>query len=275
MRRETFKFWDLVHLILEILRFIFFLYFSMPDRGRTPSISEQYFGTSAEVGVLPHAYEANSMRLRNQTMQQSRRLPPWIWLLVSKMLGIRRHCQDIPVCGTILHIFTVTFAIFRIVTLTWYKIFDIKSTYSKETALSGCVNIIMTWFFSVLGIYGNLLARNLFLSPTFLDNVRLHSKTIVKLNTSVIMILLATTVVCLNDWQMFYLWPDEYCENIEVSPIVCKSAYVSHVAFSVFSLFWNLIVGITLLSVCRTHTIGECSLVYWWLNAKKDMSPVH
>ena len=50
---------------------------------------------------------------------------------------------------------------------------------------------------------------------------------------------------------------DAYCHNVSVSAIVCKVMFVSRVGYSVLSLVWNLLVGIVLLSVCRTHTIGK------------------
>ena len=38
---------------------------------------------------------------------------------------------------------------------------------------------------------------------------------------------------------------------------MCRTLFASRVGYSILNLFWNLIVGFVVLSVCRTHTIGE------------------
>ena len=39
--------------------------------------------------------------------------------------------------------------------------------------------------------------------------------------------------------------------------IVCQMRFISLSIFSVFAVVWNSLVGIVLLSVCRTNTMGS------------------
>ena len=156
-----------------------------------------------------------------------------------------------------MHVLTLLFSFMFAITNTWYKIYDIKSEYTKETVLAGCVSIVIGLFWCSLGVYANLLAGRLFSNPRFKDSVRLHSKTIFKISAAGIMIFLSFTVILMNVVGARHLFASSSCERISLNSLICKFMYVSRVCYSMFSLVWNLMVGVVMLSVCRTHTIGD------------------
>lgn len=196
-------------------------------------------------------------------VRQSRKIPRWVWYILAKSLGIKVHYNDKPIVGTFMHVLTLTFALMFAITNTWYKVYDIISEYTKETVLAGTVSIVIGLYWSILGVYANLLASRLFRNPRFHDSVRLHSKTIFKISAAGIMIVLGTAVIVMNIVGVRSLFDNETCERVSLHFLVCKFMFISRASHSVLALVWNLMVGVVLLSVCRTHTIGayDVSLV--------------
>ena len=220
------------------------------------SLTQQYYGNSVEVGGNPMSFSTPE-DVRKQRMKQSRRLPYWVWLLLAKSLGIKMHDFDRPICGTIMHVLTLLFAFGFAVTHAWYKVYDIVSNDTKETVLRGTVSIAMVLFWCSLGIYANKLAGRLFVTPHFLDSIRLHSKTIFKISAAGITIVLGLAAIILNCFEAKDIFDGSMCRKIVLNIAVCKVLFVTRVICSIFTLIWNLLVAIILLSVCRTHTIGK------------------
>ena len=67
-----------------------------------------------------------------------------------------------------------------IVTQIWYNGYDISSDMTQTDILDGTAIIIMVSLFISLGVYAHRLAYRLFVHPKFLDMMRLHAKTVVK-----------------------------------------------------------------------------------------------
>ena len=86
-----------------------------------------------------------------------------------------------------------------IFTNAFYSGYDITSVHSPTDILDGLISIIMVSLYCALGIYAHRLAYRLFVHPKFLENVRLHSKTIMKMNAAlVVFLVLAGFVVVQN-----------------------------------------------------------------------------
>jgi hypothetical protein len=70
---------------------------------------------------------------------------------------------------------------------------------TQTDILDGIVAVAMVSLFVSLGIYSQRLAHRLFEHPKFLEMMRLHSKTIMKLNAAFLVVLvLAAFVTVLN-----------------------------------------------------------------------------
>ena len=69
-----------------------------------------------------------------------------------------------------------------IVTQIWYNGYDISSDMTQTDILDGTAIIIMVSLFISLGVYAHRLAYRLFVHPKFLDMMRLHAKTVVKVS---------------------------------------------------------------------------------------------
>ena len=191
--------------------------------------------------------------------RQSHHLSPKVWYILAKSLGIKLHPADRPIFGTVLYILTLLFAAAFSVSHTWYIIYDIINIYTRQTVLTGLVTIAMVLYWCALGVYANQLASKLFNSPKFVDSMRMHTRTVFKVSAAGILVVVGATMTLITSITASQTFSSEYCHNVSVSVVVCKVMFVSRVGYSVFSLVWNLLVGTVLLSVCRTHTIGESS----------------
>ena len=198
-----------------------------------------------------------SYNIKKYEIHQSRRLPHWVWYLLARFLGIKLHPLDKPIFGTLMIVLTVLFAITYIVSFIWYIAYDIVNEYTKQTVLTGVFSIVMVIYWASLGVYANKLAARLFSSQKFIDSVRLHSRTVFKVSAAGLMIIIAIASTILNNYTSATLYNGERCQNLTVSREVCYVMFGARLGYSIFSLIWNLLVGIVLLSVCRTHTIGK------------------
>ena len=75
---------------------------------------------------------------------------------------------------------TILSFVVMIVTQIWYNGYDISSDMTQTDILDGTAIIIMVSLFISLGVYAHRLAYRLFVHPKFLDMMRLHAKTVVK-----------------------------------------------------------------------------------------------
>ena len=217
------------------------------------------YGDEAESDVQGYIQSTDIKKIQTK---QSRRLPPWIWYIIAKSLGIKVHELDKPWFGTLMRVLTLLLGLLYMVTFIWYTVYDIINIYTKQTVLTGLVSIGMCIFWCSLGVYGNSLAAKLFSNQKFVDSVRLHSKTIFKISAVGLLIALTVAITVVNNYSSAKTFSDEHCQNISLSTAVCKVMFGSRVSFSIFSAVWNLLVAVVLLSVCRTHTIGQYTFQY-------------
>ena len=231
-------------------------------RPRFTSVSLAYYGDSVDVGASPPSFErprCDTDEGKGYHFKQSRRLPGWVWFILAKSLGIKLHERDKPWFATLLHVLTLIFAFGYGITNTWYQFYNILSKYTKQTVLIGSVYIIIGLFWCSLGTYSNQLAAKLFSNQKFVDSVRMHTKTVFKISSAGLLFLLSAVGILLNDYHTAGQFDKEYCQNVDLSAWVCHVMFISKVGFSIFTLIWNVLVGIVVLSVCRTHTIGKCT----------------
>ncbi|XP_076043169.1 uncharacterized protein LOC143026518 isoform X2 [Oratosquilla oratoria] len=192
----------------------------------------------------------------NRHNTQSRRLPFWMWYIIAKSLGIKLHDNDRPIPATILYTLTFASAIGFCMSNCWFAAYDIASDYTKTTVIDGTVGVLITVLWGALGLYANKLAYRLFSHQKFVNMLRLHSKTILKMNAAVILFVIMLAFVVINNITAFTFWKDESCETVSVEIIVCKIHFMTRVVYSVFAFIWNYLVAFVVISVCRTHTIG-------------------
>ncbi|XP_041360958.1 uncharacterized protein LOC121377134 isoform X2 [Gigantopelta aegis] len=222
-----------------------------PDR-----FYESHSGSAYISHLLTHGSVDDGFHRKNIVLSQ--RLPRWIWFLIARSLGIKLSSSrnDRPIFATILHFITVTTALAFGVSGFWFKVYDIKSEFSRTTVLIGCVSILIGFAWMLFGIYAHRLAGTLFSNKNFAEAVRMHSKTFMKVSIALILMVLSFLVVAINLFGSFNLMYDASCTNIQLSPVVCHMMYISRAVYAFFCVLWNLLVVFILLSVCRTHTIG-------------------
>ncbi|XP_050735308.1 uncharacterized protein LOC127007891 isoform X2 [Eriocheir sinensis] len=188
--------------------------------------------------------------------QQSRRLPFWMWLIIAKSLGIKLHAQDKPILATALYLLTFASASGFILSNWWFYGYDMASDYTKTTVIDAAVSMFYTLLWGALGLYSNKLAFKLFSHTKFLDMLRLHSKTILKMNASVVLFSLMLLIVIFNNISAFPDFRAKACEAVGVEVLVCRTRYIFRVIYSFFAVLWNYLVAFVLVSTCRTHVIG-------------------
>lgn len=220
----------------------------------TSNVSDIFYGTTDPTDQTAHAEHDGIKRFNTK---QSRRLPHWVWYIIAKLLGIKQHPTDKPYLGRVLHALTIGLAALYVVTFAWYTVYDIMSEYTKSTVLTGLVSIIVVIYWSSLGVYGNRLAAKLFACETFVSSVRMHSRTLFKISAVGILALVGLLALGLNNYEAVTKYTGNHCNNVSVSSAVCVTMMVARCSYSGVCFLWNILVGVVLLSVCRTHTIGE------------------
>ena len=200
-------------------------------------------------------------------LKPARKMPYWLWFVIAKSLGIKLNPNDKPMLAIILHTITLFSGGGMLLTKIWFSGFDIKSHMTETDILDGIVAIIMVTLFVTMGIYAQRLAHRLFEHPKILEMMRLHSKTIAKMNAAILTILVLTgfnVVLNLSTIDYSYWTVDNLnittevnpCQTVEIPLLICQFYYFSQVIFSLFFLLWNAMVAAALLCVARTHTIA-------------------
>ncbi|KAI8497558.1 hypothetical protein Bbelb_248640 [Branchiostoma belcheri] len=188
--------------------------------------------------------------------KQSRHLPKWAWFLVAKSLGIKLKEKDRPWFGTFLYLLTLTSGLALGICTAWRTVVDILDIHTSQNAIDGTILVLLTVGWISVGVYANDLAFKLFSKKHFYDSVRVHSKTIFKINAALLVIFLCTVFGVLTNYNKFDQFLPEHCEKINLNPWICYVMYVGRVVFSLFCLGWNAMVATICLSMCRTHTIA-------------------
>jgi len=212
----------------------------------------------------------------------AKKIPYWLWIIIAKSLGIKLHPNDKPIISAILHILTFGSAAALFLTNACYSGYNVISKHTKSDILDGTVSVMVMSFFCGLGVYSHRLAYRLFVHPKFLDMLRLHSKSVMKLNSAlVILMILSSFVVVLNvstvDNSFTFVenvtlvdpYPDPRppylphngsdlnpCQLVEIDVSICQIYWSSQIIFSFLFLVWNLLVAVVLVSVARTQTIS-------------------
>ncbi|PIK41607.1 hypothetical protein BSL78_21542 [Apostichopus japonicus] len=114
------------------------------------------------------------------TIHQSRPLPPWLWYIIAKLVGVKTKPSEWPIFGYLLLILTVS---------------------------SGLIYLISTGVFYYFDVNNNDI-------------------------------------------------PDNYCEKINLPPMLCHFRYVSQIIFAFLAFLWNFLIALICFSACRTHTIA-------------------
>ncbi|CAD5114927.1 DgyrCDS3957 [Dimorphilus gyrociliatus] len=123
-------------------------------------------------------------------------LPAGLWRVLSHLLGVVGDSK--PIIGTIFHVFTVSLAILFIVLHSWFEVYNIISSETRQTTLKGFVSIFLTVYWSTLGVYSHNLAGRLLAAPAIAQSVRLHTKTVFKLNSAGVLMVLAGSGLGVN-----------------------------------------------------------------------------
>ncbi|XP_053639786.1 uncharacterized protein [Cherax quadricarinatus] len=213
--------------------------------------------TSLQIAAREELQDRGQYSASNgRQMQQSRRLPFWLWFIIAKSLGIKLHAEDKPIIATVLYTITFMSALGFLLSSWWFTAYDIVSDYTKTTVIDGSLSIFFSLLWGALAVYANNLAYRLFSHKKFLDMLRLHSKTILKMNASFVLFTLMLLLAICNDLNAFVNYKDETCQRVGLHVFVCKTRYIFRVVLSVFAVLWNYLVAFVLVSTCRTHVIG-------------------
>ncbi|CAH1247593.1 Hypp7953 [Branchiostoma lanceolatum] len=216
----------------------------------------RYFNASGEYGGSISVHMPVSEDKDTANYKQSRHIPKWAWFLVAKSLGIKLKEKDRPWFGTFLYLLTLTSGLALGICTAWRTVVDILDIHTSQNAIDGTILVLLTMGWISVGVYANGLAFKLFSNKHFYDSVRVHSKTIFKINAVLLIVFLCTVFGLLTNYNKFYQFLPEHCEKIHLNPWICYVMYGGRVAFSLFCLGWNALVATICLSVCRTHTIA-------------------
>ena len=159
-------------------------------------------------------------------MHLSTRLPRRVWVVLARSLGIKLSRSDQPVLATLLHALTLAAALTFTLPGAWYTVYDIHSSFSKTTVLIGSVQLIMGFGWACMGVYAHSLAGRLFGNRNFMECVRVHSKTFLKVSTSWLTLGLGVVVIVVNCYEAAPTFYDDTCDTVQTAALVCRVFFV-------------------------------------------------
>lgn len=235
--------------------------FSFRSSRRSASMTSRFYETDAVDHKVQTFIETTSASVKQKNsdskMRQSRHLPLWAWYLIAKCNGIPLKPGSKPIIGTVLHALTFTGAITYALSYSWYVVYDIISPETPRDIPAGSVSMLLVYFWCGFGFYCKDLSSRLFLHQRFLKDIRMHARTVFKINGALLAFILGLFFTAANIVESLDWFSEAYCDRIALDGIVCHIMSVSSIVFSVFTLIWHSLVSFVFMSVCRTHTIGK------------------
>ncbi|GFY41882.1 uncharacterized protein TNIN_290451 [Trichonephila inaurata madagascariensis] len=231
-----------------------------PKSQRSASMTSRFYKAESEDQQVKSFIKTTSANVKSNNsdskIRQSRHLPYWAWYFIAKCHGIPLKRKSKPILGTILHGLTFAGALTYAVSYTWFVVYDILSPNTPRDIPGGSISILLVYFWCGFGYYCKDLSSRLFLHPRFLKDIRMHTRTVFKMNGALVVFILGFFFTTANVLECLNWFSDPYCDKIELDSIVCQIMSISSVFFSVFTLIWHSLVSFIFMSVCRTHTIG-------------------
>ncbi|CAL1283914.1 unnamed protein product [Larinioides sclopetarius] len=231
-----------------------------PKSQRSVSMTSRFYEAETEDQNVRSFIENTSANVKPKNadakLRQSRHLPYWAWYLIARSHGIPLKSDSKPILGTFLHGLTFTGALTYAMSYTWFVVYDIISPNTPRDIPGGSISILLVYFWCGFGYYCKDLSSRLFLHPRFLKDIRMHTRTVFKINGALVVFILGLFFTIANVVESLSWFSDPYCAKIDLDDIVCQIMSVSSIFFSVFTLVWHSLVSFIFMSVCRTHTIG-------------------
>ncbi|XP_071854738.1 uncharacterized protein [Apostichopus japonicus] len=190
------------------------------------------------------------------TIHQSRPLPPWLWYIIAKLVGVKTKPSEWPIFGYLLLILTVSSGLIYLISTGVFYYFDVNNSKTSFDALSYFITVIMAFGFFFIGLYGNKLAHKLFSNRVFVQSLRLHSRTVLKISAPILLCAVGLGFLVLFEISNKTIYRDNYCEKINLPPMLCHFRYVSQIIFAFLAFLWNFLIALICFSACRTHTIA-------------------
>ncbi|XP_055940195.1 uncharacterized protein LOC129969585 isoform X2 [Argiope bruennichi] len=231
-----------------------------PKSQRSASMTSRFYEAESEDQNVKSFIENTSANVKHRNtdakIRQSRHLPYWAWYLIARSHGIPLKPESKPILGTFLHGLTFAGALTYAMSYTWFVVYDIISPNTPRDIPGGSISILLVYFWCGFGYYCKDLSSRLFLHPRFLKDIRMHTRTVFKMNGALLVFILGFFFTIANVVESLSWFSDPYCAKIDLDDIVCQIMSVSSIFFSVFTLVWHALVSFIFMSVCRTHTIG-------------------
>lgn len=194
------------------------------------------------------------------SVKQSAPMPTWLWLVLAQCLRVplpeKKGCRFLPFIGLLLQALTVLSCIGLCVLHAGYEVRRIMVSDGEQKTLYRCASIFVMISWALFGLYARRLARRLFSHPSFIKDIRMHSKTLFKMNAAALAITLGALFLAVNAYSARAMIRGEACASIGFPPAICTMHFACRVVYSIFSLLWHGLVCTVLVSVARTHTIG-------------------
>lgn len=182
-------------------------------------------------------------------------LPAGLWRFLSHLLGVVDGSK--PIVGTVVHIFTVILAILFVSLHSWFEVYNILSSETRQTTLKGFVSIFLALYWATLGVYSHNLAGRLLAAPAIAQSVRLHTKTVFKLNSAGVLIVLASCGLGVNLFGSKSDRTFKHCSTVNLPGELCSALFYVRCVYGIVCLLWNILIASIILSVCRTLTLGS------------------
>ena len=182
-------------------------------------------------------------------------LPSRLWWLLSKLVGIKTCNNDRPVLATLLYCVTLASSLTYGVTYIFYLYYDAESSDTYRTYPSSMLDFAVVIFYCALGTYGMSLISKIMTTKLLCDGVRLHSRTVFRINSQLMVAVIVATIALLGYTINTDTRSAHRFRLIQLPHFLLYILNYSKIIYSGMLCFWNYICAWFLLSICRSHTI--------------------
>ena len=95
--------------------------------------------------------ERRTGTFRQDLFESDSDIPPRLWLIIAKILGIKLKPNEKPIISSVLHVLTFGSAAALFCTNLAYEIQDVISNNTKSDILDGFVSVMVFGYFCGLG----------------------------------------------------------------------------------------------------------------------------
>ncbi|XP_067933867.1 uncharacterized protein [Watersipora subatra] len=189
--------------------------------------------------------------------RQPPHLPRRLHLILCTIFQVEISPGDKCIVGKFIFVVSVFLSLGFLVLTLLYTVYDIKSAKTTQTVTTGLFGAFIILLWIAMTIYGNRLGKRILKSATFVDSLRVHSKTVFKIPATLLLFLMGLAALAIEGFRSYeFYWDMKGCVKVDLDGTICRVLFIFKVLQMITCLTFNICIAAAVLSICRTHTIG-------------------